>query len=71
MAFSTKWQKGAQSKVLKLKKKSGKFRTKLLSLSLIYLAAFSEVMDVSEMCGMQYATFAAIIRQDKENWGRH
>ena len=28
-------------------------------MSLIYLPAFSEVVDVSEMCGMQLAAFAA------------
>lgn len=57
--------------MLALQEIAGKFRTKVLSLSLIYLTAFSEVMDVSEACGLQHATFVAITMQSEENWGRH
>ena len=39
-------------------------------MSLIYLPAFSEVVDVSEMCGMQLAAFAAVSRQSKKSCGR-
>lgn len=57
--------------MLILEEISGKFRTKVLSLSLIYLTAFSQVMDVSEVCGLQHATFVAITMQSEENWGKH
>ena len=63
-------QKELKARCCDRKRNQEHLERRFLSLSLIYLPAFSEVVDVSEMCGMQLAAFAAVTRQSKKSWGR-